>query len=463
MLIYHFLRILVTIVLRIFFRRYQVDGAQKIRSLKPPLIVVGNHPNTFMDPMIVATLLPRQVGFIANGSIFNKYTRPIFRYFKVIPVYRKKDMPNADQPFSQAELNKSTFKRCYEFLAKNETVLLFPEGTSEIERRLREIKTGAARIALGAEYENGFNLGVKIIPVGINYSDPTSFRSEVFVNVGEPILVADFKDRYNPENFDTVEELTDRIEKQLRELTIVTEDEEEDNLVRNIEILYKNQLFEGLNVSPKQKKNEFILIRQIIEAVRYFEKNKPQLFTAIQDEMELYLSKLKKLGLTDEILGQSQNRNVLWPFLQCVLLLLCGLPLFLFGLFTNYIPYNLPLTIAKWITSDITYKGPILMTTGIFTFSFFYGIQIWAIQHFFQNIWLTILFIIALPVSGYFSLWYLYIARKAKNLWTINKLFQLHPSEIQALFSQRKNLFSLFETSKKEFIAAPQTIKKFVK
>ncbi len=460
MFIYYFVKLLAQIALRIFFKKYQVEGLNKLKAVKPPMIVVGNHPNTFMDPVIVATLIKQQVGFVGNASVFNKYSLPILNYFKVIPIYRKKDMSN--QVLSQSVLNNVTFKRCYEFLEKKGTLLLFPEGTSEIERRLREIKTGTARIALGVEYQNNFEIGLKILPIGINYSDPTRFRSEVFVNVGEPILVSDFKTEYDPERFDAVEALTNRIEQQLRELTIVTEDEEEDVLVKNIEILYKNQLFESLNLSSSEKKNEFLLIGQIIQAIRFFEANQPAFFSQIRTQMSEYTKGLNQLKLSDEVVGHSQKESIASQFIITALIALLGLPFYLFGLVNNYLPYALPLRISNAITSDISYKGPILMTAGIFTFLGFYGVQMWVVQHFFQNIWLTLMYAIVSALCGFFALWYWNKVKKLRELWQTNRLFLKHPKEIVHLLEQRKELFVLLEAAKREFIVSPQTIKKFI-
>ena len=114
MLFYTLLKFILKIALRVFFRRFQVDGLDKLHRAKGPLILAVNHPNTFMDPLIIATLVRQRVAFIANGSIFNRFTRPIFRYFHVIPVYRKKD--TAESKLSPAELNKRTFQRCYDYL-----------------------------------------------------------------------------------------------------------------------------------------------------------------------------------------------------------------------------------------------------------------------------------------------------------------------------------------------------------
>ena len=451
-MLYAFFKILITIALRVFFRKYQVQGREKLNEVKGPLIVVSNHPNTLIDPLIVATLMPQRVAFVANGSIFNRFTRPIFRYFNVIPVYRKKDLGDANNPVSQTELNKATFKNCYEHLAKNGTILLFPEGTSELERRLRDIKTGTARIALGAEHEKGFELDVKILPIGLNYSDQTRFWSEVFINVGEPILLSDFKQKYNPESFDTVEELTDLIAKKLAELSIVTEDEEEDSLVKNIEILYKNQLFEELHLPESEKKYEFSIIKEIIEAVRYFEKNQPELFTKLQTSINGYLGNIQELGLSDEVFYQTSKRSISTQFWQTVFVLVVGSPIYLYGLVNNYLPYILPSKLVRFISTDISYRGSILLTTGIVTFLGFYGLQIWAVHHFFGQAWLTFLYAMSLPLSGYFVLWYWRHAQQFGYLQRTRRIFATNYDQIKTLLQERTAIFEMLERLKEMYL-----------
>lgn len=444
MLFYTLLKFILKIALRVFFRRFQVDGLDKLHRAKGPLILAVNHPNTFMDPLIIATLVRQRVAFIANGSIFNRFTTPIFKYFHVIPVYRKKD--TATSALSPAELNKRTFQRCYDYLETQGTILIFPEGTSEIERRLREIKTGTARIALGAEAEHGFNLGVQILPIGLNYSDPTHFRSEVFVNVGEPIHVRNFKENYRPDSFEAVETLTDLIQQRLTETVIITEDAEEDSLVLQVEKLYKNQLFDELQLNQKVKKDEFGLIKQLITAVRFFETHHPDRLKSLQVRMTNYLDLLQKLHLSDRIFTQTKR---LYNHLSSTLLtLLLGLPLYLIGLITNYIPYILPSKIARLISSDISYRAPIMMTVGILLFPIFYGFEAFIVHSLFQQRWVTLVFVVSLPLLGYFVLWYWDRLTRLTHLWQALRLFRQKPSLMESLTSERAKIFKALEEAK---------------
>lgn len=448
MLLYSFLKFIVKVSLRLFFRRFQVHGLEQLRKAKGPLILAVNHPNTFMDPLIVAALTRQRVAFIANGSIFSRFTRPIFKYLHVIPVYRKKD--TSDVPLSPADLNKMTFQRCYDYLEAKGTILIFPEGTSEIERRLRELKTGTARIALGAEYENNFQLGLRILPIGLNYSDPTRFRSDVFINIGQPIALTDFREKYNSQSFDTVEELTGLIKQRLAETVIITEDEEEDTLVKQIELLYKNQLFEELALDSKAKKNEFDLVKQIITAVRYFEHHRPELFRSLQIKMANYLNALKKLRLSDETLARTQRLHR--HLASAVIPLIAGSPIYIFGLIINYIPYILPSKLARLISADITYRAPLMMTLGIITFPLFYGLHIWGFHRVFQHAGLTLAYAVTLPLSGFFVLWYWDNATRLSYVWQALRLFRQKPSLMQTLTHQRNRIFSELEEAKRLYL-----------
>jgi len=457
MLLYTLLKWILSIALRVFFRRFQVDGLEMLRRAKGPLILAVNHPNTFMDPLIVATLVRQRVAFIANGSIFNRFTRPLFAYFHVIPVYRKKD--TSDSTLSPAELNKRTFQRCYDYLEGKGSLLIFPEGTSEIERRLREIKTGTARIALGAEAENQFELGIQILPIGLNYSDPTHFRSEVFINVGEPIHLKDFKETYRPDSFEAVEALTDLIEQRLAASVIVTDDEEEDSLVLQVEKLYKNQLFDDLQLNRKVKKHEFGLIKQLITAVRYFETHHPEQLKFLQVKMTNYLDSLQKLHLSDRIFTQTKRLygNLGSTFLS----LLAGFPLYVLGLLTNYIPYILPSKIARLISSDISYRAPIMMTAGIFLFPLFYGLETYVIHALFQQIWVTLAFLLCVPLLGYFVLWYWDRLTRLTHLWQALRLFRQKPSLMESLSGERAKIFKALEEAKTLYLTTASNDAKY--
>ena len=179
---------------RIFFRSIIIRNQESIPE-KGPLLVLANHPSTFLDPIVIASLLDRKVFFLAKGELFkSKFAKWFFPKLRMIPVYRKQDDP------SQMSKNQDTFKKCFEHLEKGGAILMFPEGISITERKLRPIKTGAARIVLGAEANNDFSLNSSIVTIGLNYANPHRFNRDLFINIDNPIHVADYKKEYEADN-----------------------------------------------------------------------------------------------------------------------------------------------------------------------------------------------------------------------------------------------------------------------
>src|SRR5512146_2299818 len=82
------------------------------------------------------------------------------------------------------------------------------------------MKTGAARIALGAEAAASFRLGLRIVPVGLQYEEKETFRSNVSVWFGEPHEVSDLAERYAISPADAVAEETRRLGVALQEVTM---------------------------------------------------------------------------------------------------------------------------------------------------------------------------------------------------------------------------------------------------
>ncbi len=164
-MIYPILKQLLSVTVRGFFKNYKVKNIELVPA-ESPLLIVANHPGTFMDPIVIATNIPREVSFISKAEVFKGgFAKWLLPKFNMIPVYRKQDDPTL------MGKNQDTFIRVYELLENKGAILIFPEGISLNDRKLKEIKTGTARMAFGAEIRNSFKLGVKILPVGLTYSD----------------------------------------------------------------------------------------------------------------------------------------------------------------------------------------------------------------------------------------------------------------------------------------------------
>jgi 1-acyl-sn-glycerol-3-phosphate acyltransferase len=175
------LRVFLRALLRIFFRRIELAGLGHLPG-HGPAVLVANHPSTLVDPILLLAFAPRPVSFLAKEPVFRM---PVVgwgaRALDSIPVYRAMDGANPRQ-------NAETFTRARALLARGGVLALFPEGTSHDDPRMKPLKSGAARIALGAA-SAGEGLPLSVVPAGLIFTDKRTFRSEVLLALGPPIPV----------------------------------------------------------------------------------------------------------------------------------------------------------------------------------------------------------------------------------------------------------------------------------
>ena len=450
-MLYSILKFVIKIALKVFFKSVKVKNQDLIPD-KGPMIVVSNHPNTFMDPIILASLLKPQVHFLANASIFNSsFTKWLFAKLNMIPIQRKHDTNK--EKFD----NNKIFEKCYEFLGKKGTIMIFPEGTSIRVRRLQQIKTGTARIALGAEENYNFDLGLKIVTIGLNYSKPESFRSEVFVSVDEPIDVSKYKEIFLKDEFEAARQLTEEIRSNLEEHIIITSNDEEDRLAHQIEEVYKHKLSKDIQLSPEEKEQDYLITKGIVDAVRHFEEKEPERIKDFKPKIHNYLKNLKRLDLSDEVfIKEVKNQGLFWASLQTAVYFIIGFPLFIYGSINNYIPYIIPSKVAIKLvkmTEVEEYMAPVMLITGIFTFSFFYILQIVLMHLIFGNWWITLAYFVSLPISGFFALFYANYLYDARDNWRLFTLFFKRASLVSSLIEQRKNILKVLEKAKEDYLA----------
>jgi glycerol-3-phosphate O-acyltransferase / dihydroxyacetone phosphate acyltransferase len=191
-----------------------------------PVLLVANHPNSLLDPLILFRTSGRRSRPLARAPLFE---RPILgwviRAVGAIPVYRREDDP------AQMARNRDALRAAIDALAAGDAVQIFPEGRTHSDAALAPLRTGAARIALGAEAAAGWSLGAVIVPVGLTYARKAVFRAHAVALYGEPIPVAAYGDRYRRDEQAAVRALTAEIDRHLRALTLDLSRTEDGHLI----------------------------------------------------------------------------------------------------------------------------------------------------------------------------------------------------------------------------------------
>ena len=207
-------RFVTTLLLR------RIEVADKVRFPKDrPVLLVANHFNGFVDAMVLMSVLPRAPCLVAKASLGgNPLARLLARSIGVVFVQRRVDTTGPLQ-------NDAAFADCHAALAKRDTVAIFPEGTTHDRPRIDPIKTGAARIALGARAAGATDIAV--VPVGLTFPDKVALRTSALVQFGEPIDLDDIIDpTAGPDDERAVRSLTAMIDDGLRAVAQDFEDTE---------------------------------------------------------------------------------------------------------------------------------------------------------------------------------------------------------------------------------------------
>jgi 1-acyl-sn-glycerol-3-phosphate acyltransferase len=446
-MLYQLLKTLMRITVKVFFKNITVRNSGLIPK-NAPLLVLANHPSTFMDPIVLATILKRKVYFLGKGELFKgKFAKWILPKFNIIPVYRKQDNPDL-----MGE-NEKTFQKCYEHLERNGVILMFPEGISKSERKLQPIKTGAARIVLGAEARNDFSLGVQIVNIGLNYSNQHKFNQDLFVNIHPPIKVADYKDEYAKDGMEAVRLLTKDITEQLEKVVITVADEKTDALIKNIEILYKHKLTDALQESDKVKAQEFMITKSIVDCVNYYTHTQSAMVAEYNHRIENYFANLNTINMSpNDIANNSEQSSIAVKSLKALVILIIGAPIYLFGIVSNFLPFEIPGWLADKMDKTKQFRGAIGMVLGTFTFLIFYSLQIYLCWHYTHHFILTLCIAFAMPLSGLFAYWYYYKIKHLYTKWSLFMLFYKKSVLVANLISERESLISAFDKIKNEYL-----------
>lgn len=423
-LFYHFVKTLVLISFRLFYSKQTKINIQQLRQLNRPFILVSNHPSTMMDPLNPAKEVNGIVFFLANAGMFKHwFTNWFFSTFYCIKIERPSDVNG------RKINNTKAFEMANDFLVRRNGILyVAAEGTSQLERRIRPIKTGTARIAFAAEASANFDLGLTILPVGLTYSDPMNLGGEVIINVGKPLAVKDYQAVWQTNNRNAVYALTEDIQQALQALVIHTDAEE-----KEVDVL--SQYLETIDRNENQL--------SFWETIQHSQKRLPRLktlfhqqkaaFTTWHQQASSYFDTLQQLHISDKsVLRANTWSNYLY--------LVIGLPFFLFGYINNLLPIGIPSWLNKKMDIYPGYAPAVKTMAALVTVPLFYWLQSKLLRPFFPAPYWQWIYVLSLIPLGLFAWKYMQFAQQVRQRQRFDKL---EDSSKKDILQQRKALFTL--------------------
>lgn len=311
---------------------YRVTVAGARLPADGPVLIVANHNNSLVDPALVAAMAGRRVRFMAKAPLF---THPLIGWLikgvGSVPVYRQQDDP------TKLSQNLDSFRDVHRVLAQGDVVGIFPEGISHSMSRLAPLKTGAARIALGAAAQRGTDF--PIIAMGLVFRDRDAFRSEAHVIIGEPFPWQDLLGDTNARG--AVRTLTERIEQSMRAVSLNLEQWEDEPLVRTAEAVWRAEF--GAEPTPAA---EVERLRVTTEALQALREGGATTWRETAVELRAHGRALAKLGLTPETLVTDVSAGAALRWTLGRLPLLPLLPISLLGALYFWIPKRITVAAA---------------------------------------------------------------------------------------------------------------------
>jgi 1-acyl-sn-glycerol-3-phosphate acyltransferase len=352
----------------VFFRRIEVEGRERIpRGV--PLVVVANHHNSLVDPLLLFATLGVRPRFLAKSTLWQMPgIRLLLDLAGAVPVYRRQD-EGADPA-----KNDETFARCFDELAAGGAIALFPEGISHDAPALAPLKTGAARIVLGAMRERGIAT-TRVLPVGLTFDQKGVFRSRVLVRVGEPIEASAWQRAAEHDLREASRSLTAAIARALARVTLNYPSHEEASLLEQASDLFavrERELPARLALAEA-----FALRRAAIARYERLRARDPARVEALRARLAQYAERTRVLGLRDaHVAARYPPGEVLAYAVGSAALLLWWLPLAALGTLLNWIPYRL-VGIAAGRTRSRDLPATVKLFGGFFVFPITWAL--WAV------------------------------------------------------------------------------------
>ena len=377
----------------VFYRKVIVLGRENINP-DYPVIFAPNHQNALMDALAVLFTNNGQLIFLARADIFKRKIVALILYFlKILPVYRMRD------GFSSLKGNDEIFTKTIDVLKNKNGLVILPEGDHEGFRRLRQLKKGICRVAFQSEEATGFNLKIKIIPVGIEFSNYSRYRQVLTVVYGKPIEVSEFFGLYKESPERALNELRSRLSVEMKRNMVHIESEEDYEAIDELRNMINGRYSDDIRF-PKLFRD-----RILINKMNLLKTSDPSVYERICSLSIQVKNKAKELN-TDYRLLEKKKHPLGW-LIAGMIGIIVTFPLFIYGNIFNLTFLEIPnLQIRK--IRDPQFHSSIRYGLSLALAFVFLPLYLILSLIFFPPWWFGCLIFLTLPLSGLFA-WNYYL------------------------------------------------------
>lgn len=408
---YQILRFYTLFFLRNFYKKTTVKGLKNIPKNKAVILAL-NHQNALMDAINVLACIKQQPVFMARADIFKKKrTAKFLRWIKILPIYRIRD------GVKNLQNNEQIFDEAIGVLEDKKILAILPEGTHGDQRKLRTLKKGIARIAFKAEEKNNFNLDIKIIPIGLDYSEYIHVGGKLLVNIGKAFDLKPYIEEYLQDEQKAMANFMKDLRGKMLEQMLHIEEKE------NYESFFalSNLYIESLKPKKINHFEELKIKQEFIEKVDKIKTNDLNIFTKITEQTSQINQLIRKLNLRIWILEKTTydwKKNF-----ASIMFLLLFFPLFFIGFVSNILPFHLPVYLSKNV-KDPQFLSSFRFVFALLSFSLFYLLYAIFLLLIINNLLLALSLTFAIPILGIFGFNYFIKLKKIRAKLKVNKLYR---------------------------------------
>ena len=441
-MLWHLLKLYMSVVVAVYFKRTKVKNLDYLK-IKGPAILAMNHPNSFADPVAFSSMVyPPRVHYLARGDAFKKGLATWFlQQLGIIPIFRIQD--GGKEGLMK---NDETYNVVNKLLRKNAKIIIFAEGLCIQERRLRPLKKGVPRMIFGAVTDFPELANLVVIPIGVNYSDPSNFRSTLFFNVGKPIKITSYLEAYKEAPAKTMNQFLIDLAPRMKELIVNINHKHNEKVIEHIEEIYKDTYFKKHKFSIKNLEHDFKFSTHVADTINAAELNQPQKIKELSHQTTTYIKLLDQNKLKDWLLCPTKQYLISYGFLflRC-LILIVTLPIYLFGIIGNCVPFKLTEFLVRKNIKLVEFKASFNLGFGAVLFLINYSLIYTVFTIISPSYWGGIIAMLAFALAGRVCIALSPFRKKTWGIYKLLRLRRVQPNLLKQLSDQRKTIISAYQ------------------
>ena len=383
-----FARGFVRALAKFYYPRIEVTGGGLVPR-SGPVLLVANHPNSLIDPVLLGIAAQRPVRLMAKAPLFDI---PVFgsvlRALGMVPAYRGSDDAKL------VSRNLESLALAARQLAQGGVMGIFPEGKSHDATQLAAVRSGAARLAMQAVAAGAH--GLRVVPIGLNYERKERFRSAVWIKVGRPIDAANWLRMHDGDEHRAMRTLTQEINVRLKHCITHLDDVAWESLLDELEAM--------LPPAPGGRRASLATLhrrKRAADAINYFHRSDPARAQTAAERVKSHAADLREAGVALDARVFALRGLALWGVMirDAALMLVGGL----MG-FVGFLHHVLPYGIVRLIVGRTAGPGKMVVAlhrllVSVPIYVVWYAFVWWRMRLYFVP-WVAWTWIALMPVAG---------------------------------------------------------------